>query len=193
MSNQNYNNHFRLPMPEDLKKLRKKKGYTQAELAEHSGFSQSLIARIEGGNVNPRISTVRKIISVLSIHSDKAIDISTRDAITISQDSSVDNAIELMEKNSISQIPVSDPNTQKLVGIISEKLIMSYITEQGQNGVNDEIAKIQLENLKIISPDVQLSEIELILQSLPAILVKKDKDRFGIITKSDLLRYYKKL
>ena len=179
-------------MPEDLKKLRKKKGYTQAELAGHTGFSQSLIARIEGGNVNPRMSTIRKILSVLSIHSDRASDISTTSAITISQNNSVGNAIEIMEENSISQIPVSDPTTQKLVGVISEKLIMSYITDRGQNGVNDEIAQLQLEKLEIVALDAQLADIEHLLQTNPVLLVRRDNENFGIITKSDLLRYYKK-
>ena len=186
------NYHFRLPLPEDLKYLRKQKGYTQVELAEQTGFSQSLIARIEQGNVNPRMSTVRKILSVLSLQSDKAINISTKDAIIIFQDMSVSNAIEIMESNSISQIPVRDRATKKWMGVVSEKLIMTYITDRGQNGVNDHISELPLEKLDIISPDLQLPEIEHLLQYIPALLVQIDQENFGIITKSDLLRFYKR-
>ena len=178
-------------MPEDLKMMRNKKGYTQAELAKLTGFSQSLIARIESGKVNPRMSTIQKILSVLSIHSDKAVDISKKEAIIIYHNKSVGNAIEIMENNYISQIPVRDKATKKFLGVISEKLIMSYITDRGPSSVNDKISKMQLEKLEIISSDLQLPEIEHLLQNTSVLLVRLRKEKFGIITKSDLLQYYK--
>ncbi|MHA1431033.1 MAG: helix-turn-helix domain-containing protein, partial [Candidatus Freyarchaeota archaeon] len=54
---------FRLPTPEDIKRLRKKVGLTQTELAEKAGVSQSLIARIESGSVDPRLSTLQRILN----------------------------------------------------------------------------------------------------------------------------------
>ena len=42
-----------------------KLGLTQSALAEKANVSQPLIARIEAGDVDPRLSTLRSIISAL--------------------------------------------------------------------------------------------------------------------------------
>ena len=41
--------------------LRKSLGLSQAELAKRAGRSQSTIARIENGNMNPRLETLEQI------------------------------------------------------------------------------------------------------------------------------------
>ena len=56
---------FRVPSPKELQELRKKVGLTQAELADSVGISQSLVARIEKGQVNPSISTLKRILKVI--------------------------------------------------------------------------------------------------------------------------------
>ena len=53
---------MQLPTPEDLKKRRNELGLTQSDLAKRAGVSRPLIARIESGDVDPRLSTVRKIL-----------------------------------------------------------------------------------------------------------------------------------
>ncbi len=55
---------MQLPTPEDLKKRRNELGLTQSDLAKRAGVSQPLIARIESGDVDPRLSTVRKILLI---------------------------------------------------------------------------------------------------------------------------------
>ena len=54
-----------IPSPEELRLLRIRAGLTQAELAKKAGVSQSLIARIESGKVNPRVSTLMRIYQAL--------------------------------------------------------------------------------------------------------------------------------
>jgi len=54
-----------LPTPEDLKKMRLELSLTQHDLATRAGVSQPLIARIESGDVDPRLSTLRKIFNAL--------------------------------------------------------------------------------------------------------------------------------
>ncbi|MFX1490957.1 MAG: helix-turn-helix domain-containing protein, partial [Promethearchaeota archaeon] len=53
---------YRVPSPKELQELRKKVGLTQSELAERVGISQSLVARIEKGQVNPSVSTLKRIL-----------------------------------------------------------------------------------------------------------------------------------
>ena len=45
---------------DDLIALRERKGLTQLQLADRMGISQSGVARIEGGDRDPRLSTLRR-------------------------------------------------------------------------------------------------------------------------------------
>lgn len=50
-----------------LKKVRKKKAYTQEMLAYESGLSLSQIARIETASINPTLSTIFTIARTLDV------------------------------------------------------------------------------------------------------------------------------
>lgn len=50
-----------------LARLRLQKGWSQAQLAQRSGASQSYIARLEQGKIDPQISTARKIATALEV------------------------------------------------------------------------------------------------------------------------------
>ncbi len=50
----------------ELIDLRKKKGFSQKDLAEKIGTKQTAIARIESGRVNPTVSSLEKIASALN-------------------------------------------------------------------------------------------------------------------------------
>ena len=49
----------------ELIAARIKKGFTQKELAKQMGTTQSSIARLEGGNINPSLGFLEKIASVM--------------------------------------------------------------------------------------------------------------------------------
>ena len=53
--------------PSSIALLRLQKGWSQAELAKRASTSQSYIARLELGNVDPQISTVRKLAKILDV------------------------------------------------------------------------------------------------------------------------------
>ena len=50
-----------------LKKIRKYIGLTQREFAKIAGISQSMIAKIESGKIDPTYSYVKKIEDALSL------------------------------------------------------------------------------------------------------------------------------
>ncbi|MCM2289224.1 MAG: helix-turn-helix transcriptional regulator [Sulfuritalea sp.] len=50
-----------------LAQLRLQRGWSQAELARRAGTSQSYIGRLETGNVDPQLSTVRRIAQALNV------------------------------------------------------------------------------------------------------------------------------
>lgn len=50
---------------DDLIALRKEKGWTQKELSEVCGLTQSVIARLERKKVTPQLDTLLKVASAL--------------------------------------------------------------------------------------------------------------------------------
>lgn len=65
----NNEKEFILSFAKNLRAIRKQKGYTQESLAEKSGVSESLIARIETGVVNTTIGVVNTLATALEVHS----------------------------------------------------------------------------------------------------------------------------
>lgn len=58
---------FYSSQPSSIALLRLQKGWSQAELAKRASTSQSYIARLELGNVDPQVSTVIKLARALGV------------------------------------------------------------------------------------------------------------------------------
>lgn len=69
---QNYDFDYSI-LGKNIKKQRKKKGYTQEELAEKLEISFKYIARIESGASGIKISTLAKLCKILNIEADKLL------------------------------------------------------------------------------------------------------------------------
>ena len=55
---------------QNLRRLRNDKGYTQTDLAKHSGVRSATISQIEQDEGDPKLSTVNKLISALGCSPD---------------------------------------------------------------------------------------------------------------------------
>jgi len=54
-----------VPSPIDVRLARKETGLTQGELADKAGISQPMLSRIEGGDVDPTLSTLRDLAEAI--------------------------------------------------------------------------------------------------------------------------------
>ncbi|MEM0174086.1 MAG: helix-turn-helix domain-containing protein, partial [Sulfolobaceae archaeon] len=100
-----------IPTGRDLKRLRELAGLTQSELAKRIGVSQSLIAKIESGKIDPKLSIVKRIIEELveEINVNETVKkVMTTPVIVADEDEDVKSIIEKMERYGISQLPVVD-------------------------------------------------------------------------------------
>lgn len=170
-----------------LKKIRKHLGLTQHQFAARAGISQSMVAKIESGKLDPTYSYVKKIENVLSSLQQQneltAKDIMTKKIISVKVDERISKVIAIMQKNSISQIPVFEKNN--IIGIISE----SSIIKKSLNNIKDKLAKeVVDETPPIIIPQTRLEVIKQLLQFYSCLLVKEKGSWAGIITKADLMR-----
>lgn len=166
-----------------IKKLRIRAGLTQKKLAVLAGVSQAHVAKIEKGKVDPRLSTVNRILRVLKAdQGSKCKDIMTRGVIFARSGDSVLKASEIMVRNAVSQLPVLEGN--RAVGTITEQGIVRNLRS---NLANEKISKVMDAPLPNVSGETSVETVREMLERSPAVLVKKGQEIIGIVTRSDIL------
>jgi predicted transcriptional regulator len=170
----------------DIKRIRSQLGLTQTELADKSGVSQSLIAKVESGLIDPGYSSVKKIFDTLdSLQSEKtpiAKDLMQKHLITITSSSAVKLAIDKMRKSAVSQLPVVD--NDQIVGLITESDLLDALTS-GKNVSS--IYDIMKDAPPMVAENASVKVITHLLKFY-SIVVVVDKGKFkGVITKADVL------
>jgi predicted transcriptional regulator len=182
-----------LPSEKDIRRMRKRLGLTQTELAQRANVSQSLIARIESGSVDPRLSTLRRILEALEKSTKEqryttAEDVMYQKIVSIDPDDLLAHAAELMRENAVSQLPVIKNGKQ--IGVILETSIMSEVIESPK-ALNKKVKEVMKERLPSVGPKANVEDVyELIKEGHPAVLVEKEGTILGIITKIDLISYH---
>lgn len=170
---------------EEIKKIRKKLGLTQTELANRANVSQSLIAKIESGNIDPTYTKTRKIFAALSELEKKdeikAEQLMTSRIISITPNAQIDEAISKMKKFDISQLPVID--NHKSIGMVSESIILDALTNSKGKLVRD----VMQDSPPVVSKATSIQVISNLLRHYPVVLVSEEGKLVGLITKSDLL------
>ncbi len=169
----------------DIKLLRKRLDFTQTELARLAGVSQSLIAKIEAGKIDPTYTNAKKIFGKLEELSSgkklRAEEIMNKKIILAKPNEKIGDAIADMKKHGISQLPVMDQNN--LIGFISEAIILSELLEGKKHYVNE----IMDERPPSVSKDTNIDVISGLLKFFPMVSVFDKHKMIGVITKSDLI------
>ncbi|MFB6081375.1 MAG: CBS domain-containing protein [Halanaeroarchaeum sp.] len=172
-----------LPTPQDLRERRTSLDLTQSALAERAGVSQPLIARIEGGDVDPRLSTLRRIVEALDEAEGDVVRANTlmhETVVSVSPDDDVSVAVDRMQEEGYSQLPVITNGVP--VGSISESDVVSAGEDAGQLTVRD----VMSESFPTVSPDASLEEISSLLDHYKAVMVTEGGETVGIITQADV-------
>ena len=176
---------------DEIKKIRKKLELTQTQLANRAGVSQSLIAKIESGRIDPTYTKTKKIFSALDDlekkEEIKAEQIMSAKIVGVAQRDSIKEAIAKMKKFQISQLPVVEDH--KLIGLVSESIILdAMLNSKGDNNVGD----VMQEAPPIVSKTTSIQVVSSLLKHFPIVIVSEGGKLVGLITKSDLLgRLYK--
>ena len=164
--------------------MRLEAGLTQSQLAKMVGVSQAHIAKIEGEKVDPRLSTVNKILEILTSRKRKRCDeIMTRNVIVTNPKEKIKKVSEIMVKNGISQMPVVENG--RVVGMITEEGIVKHLSP---NIAEEPVEKIMEPPLPSVPENTDIVAVRSLLETHPGILVTRKGRLVGIITRSDLLK-----
>lgn len=180
-----------LPDLGEIKPRRISAGLTQSQLAYLSGVSQSLIAKIEAGNIEPSYGKAKKLFDCLAQlyakQEQQAQNMMTKPVVFVEAKESLKKAIRTLEKHGFSQLPVLSMGKQ--VGSISEKSVLAKINSVPGIDVEKASAEEAMEEaLPTIQPNTPESVVRQLLNFNPAVLVVKNGKIAGIVTKSDLLK-----
>ncbi|MFB6101252.1 MAG: CBS domain-containing protein [Haloplanus sp.] len=172
-----------LPTPQDLRERRTSLDLTQSALAEMAGVSQPLIARIEGGDVDPRLSTLRRIVDALDEAGGSVVraeDLMNEELVSVAPDDAVADAERRMEEAAFSQLPVLQNGLP--VGSIS----FSDIRHAGENVGQKAVAEIMSEQFPTVSREDSVDKISNLLDYYKAVIVTESGEAVGIITEADI-------
>lgn len=171
--------------PKEIREIRKKLGITQSELSKQANVSQSLIAKIEAGRIDPTYTKLKSIVSALSGFGKrkelKAGQIMNPKIISVEPDDNIKEVIAKMKRHGISQLPVIEEH--KSIGIVSEATLLDAILNKKGKHVKD----IMEDSPPIVSKNSSAGIVANLLKFYPMVLVSEDGKLRGVITKSDLL------
>ena len=177
--------------PKQLKKIRVQLGITQSELAKVAGVSQSLIAKLESGLVDPSFSTMTAISEALRSHikieGKKASEVMSSPVTSIQSNSTIRDCINMLKKNGVSQLPVY--SGIKLVGSITENRIVTLLEGADDPAVvlSKPVSLFMLPSFPIVSLDTPVEALFSLFKFVSAVLVGIGDKPEGIITKIDML------
>jgi predicted transcriptional regulator len=172
----------------EIKNLRKKASLTQQQLAKLADVSQSLIAKLESGRLDPSYNRVKKIFDALEAvgrqAEPRARDFMTKNIICVNAEELAIKAAAVMKKTGISQLPVL--TNEAISGMITESTVLNCITS-GKN-----LAKILVKDVMEPAPptipqDTPIKTASMLLQNSPLVIVMGKSRPIGLITKASLL------
>ena len=177
------------PELQEIRQLRKKHNLTQTQLAKLAGVSQSLIAKIESGRVDPTFSHAKRILEVLhGIEKEKELkaeQLITGRIISVGRNEPVSEAVRKMKAHGISQLPVTEG--EKVIGLVSESNIIEKIAE-GKNPNKLPVKDVMEEAPPVVAKTTPLTAVTELLRHTPLIIVAENGKPKGVITKSDILK-----
>lgn len=165
--------------------MRRKLGLTQTQLARQAGVSQSLIAKIESGKIQPTFQKVKEISFALSNAGEEQVKlerIMVKKVISCKYNEAVSDIVKKMKKHGISQLPVFKKD--KIIGLVSESTILDHFTE---NVSKLNASQVMQEAPPIVNYKTQVKVVSQLLKNFPIVLVSKRGEIVGLVSKYDII------
>ncbi|MBU0459858.1 MAG: CBS domain-containing protein [Nanoarchaeota archaeon] len=174
---------------QEIKRMRKNLGINQKDLAAQAGVSQSLIAKIESGKLDPTFTKAKQIFRALEELQEKeeikAKEIMNKKVVFVKANDKVKEIIAIMKRKGISQVPVL--KNEKVCGLITEGTILKKLVQNPEKINYLRAEEIMEDAPPIVSPKTNLKILLELLKESQLILVAEKGETKGIISKTDLL------
>lgn len=174
------------PELSEVRVLRKRAGLTQHELAQAAGVSQSLIAKVESGRVDPSFSVGKRIIAAVQNagrqREGSAGELMQTAVISCKPHEPLKRVIARMKKHGISYVPVVDGKT--VVGLVSERGIVAQLDALTPSTTVEEVMQ---DAPPVVPPQTPRAVLGQLLQHFGMLVVGERGTCTGIVTKADLL------
>ena len=172
----------------EIRILRKQHNLTQSQLARLAGVSQSLVAKLEAGLIDPGYANFRKIHGVLTGIREKkelkAGDVASARIVSVSRGGSIVDAVRKMKRHGISQLPVRDG--ENLVGLLAERDVIELI-HQGKDAGKLSVADAMGDAPPAVPVKTPLRIVTELLRVSPLVVVTRNGKPAGVVSKTDVL------
>ncbi|MFP4524208.1 MAG: CBS domain-containing protein [Candidatus Woesearchaeota archaeon] len=173
-----------IPDLSHLKALRQSLGLSQQDLARRAGVSQSLVAKIESGRLDPSLSNAQRIADALAAESPDEVTLAkvmSRKVVSFPPGTKALEAVKAMRKRGISQFPVMDG--EKVVGRVTETCLLRHVESLDTATVKD----LMLPPPPLLDKHTPVSAAVPLLQVYNAVLVLDGGTVVGIVAKADVM------
>ena len=169
-----------------LRQWRKSLGLTQSMLAERSGLTQSVIAKVENEVVDPRVSTLRKMVRALQREESPGTahtvgDIMVSEITTLAQTDTVQSSIDKMVIGGISHLPVLNADGSA-IGLVSESTLLK------ENVSKNAVEEVMRVDFTLIDAEVSIGEARRLLDGSELLLVSQRGELVGLVSRIDMIR-----
>lgn len=171
----------------EIRKSRKKVGISQSKLALMVGISQSHLAKIELGKVDPSYSLVARILEALnSYDKDECWQYMTEEVMSVQRGERVEEIAEIMKRKGFSQVPVMDGG--RPIGMLTEQRII-----EKKRPYETLLVEEAVEDVVIVPKEASYNTVTKLVNQFQAVLVQEVGRIVGIITATDLIGHRAKL
>lgn len=171
-----------IPTPAEFKRRRQLIGLTQKQIASKLQIAQSIVSKFESGKSMPGYNVLKILvegIENLERHSDeKVAQFMTKIIISITSDKSIHDAIKIIKKHQVSQIPVIDDG---VVGMITERSLLGILD------YDSKVSAVMEPAPPIFPITASKKSIKEILKYYSMILVTDGQKVVGVVSRQDVL------
>ena len=177
-----------IPDVNEIRILRKRHNITQSQLAKLAGVSQSLVAKLEAGLIDPSYGKFRKLHDVLTGINEKkepkAGDVASGRIVSVNRGDRLVDAVRRMKRYGISQLPVRDGTN--LVGLLAERDVIELI-HQGRDAGKLRVEDAMGDAPPAIPVKTPLRIVTELLRVSPLVVVTRNGKPSGVVSKADVL------
>ncbi len=175
---------------EEIRRRRQALGIPVRQVARAVGRSVATISRIERGRIRPSYDLAQSIFRFLEEQEGSAApllvakDVMNPQPVTVMADSPLSAAITVMERHGFSQLPVSDG--VRVVGALSEATVLRALADPRNR--KRKVRELKEPSYPQVGEEFPADLLATLLTRYPAVLVTREGELSGIVTKIDLIR-----